>query len=391
MGVPFLDLRRQYESIRPEVERRLTAILETQGFVLGPNGRELEEAIRDHLKVEHAVGVASGTDAILLSLRALDLTPGDGVLTTSFTFFATAGAIHNAGGRPFFADIRPDTFNLDPVCVRRFLEEDCVPGEGKTRLHRTLRSPIRFLLPVHLYGQAADMDELNELAEEFGLKVIEDACQAVGARYKDRFSGGLGDAGAFSFFPTKNLGGGGDGGMITTNDGDLAERLRSLRVHGGKTRYIHDEIGYNSRMDEIQAAILMAKIPHLADWNVRRAAVASRYDQALGDLPGVTPPKCLSDRTHIYHQYVIRTPHRDDLKSFLGDRGIGAMVYYPVPLHMQPCFQFLGYREGELPETERAAVEVLALPVFPELTEVEITEVSEAIRNFHEEPGNDAG
>jgi dTDP-4-amino-4,6-dideoxygalactose transaminase len=388
MGVPFLDLTRQYARIRPEIESVLADVFTKQNFVLGPYGRSLEQGIQEHLSVPHAVGCASGTDAILLSLRALGVEKGDGVLTSSFTFFATAGAIHNAGGRPFFADIDASTFNLSPASVRAFLAEQCeLRGEG-VPVHRATGCPIRVLLPVHLYGLPAEMDELNAIAREAGLKVLEDACQAFGARYRGRAVGALGDAAAFSFFPTKNLGGSGDGGMITTPHADLADRLRKLRVHGSKVRYYHEEIGYNSRLDDIQAAVLTVKLRHVEEWNRQRAKVAERYGELLAKVPGLVAPAVPQDRSHIFHQYVLRAPGRDALKAHLDGVGVGSMIYYPVPLHLQPCFAFLGYREGDLPETERAAREVLALPIFAELTDAEIAEVSREVGKFAE--GNPA-
>ncbi len=383
MGVPFLDLTRQYPSIKAGVERALGEVFTSQHFILGGQGKALEQEVAAHLGVAEAVGVASGTDGLLLGLRALGLKKGEGVLTTSFTFFATAGAIHNAGGVPFFADIDGATFNLAPGHVRRFLETECRPGEDGLPVHLATGATIRVLLPVHLYGLCADMDALNAIAKEHHLKVFEDSCQAYGASYKGRRAGVLGHLSAFSFFPTKNLGGGGDGGMLTTPDPALAGRLRTLRVHGSKERYIHEEIGFNSRLDEVQAAVLRVKLPHVDAWNRQRAKVASWYGEGLSGIAGVQAPVCPDGYAHIYHQYVIRTSRRDDLKAFLAERGIGSMIYYPVPLHQQACFRFLGYREGDLPETERAAAEVLALPVFAELAEAEVAEVCEAIRAFH--------
>jgi len=383
MGVPFLDLKRQYESIRMEVEDRIRAVLKSQAFILGSFGKSLEEEVADALDVPHAIGVASGTDALLISLKALGLRPGEGVLTSSFTFFATGGAVHNAGGRPFFADIDPETFNLSPEGVRSFLEEECGPGADGLRIHKATGCPMRVLLPVHLYGQCADMEALNAIASEFNLKVLEDACQAFGARYQGRAAGALGDAGAFSFFPTKNLGGAGDGGMITTHDSDLAALIRRLRVHGSRTRYVHEEIGYNSRLDEIQAAVLLTKLSRLKEWNQARAGRADLYRSELEGLSQVTCPAVPGDRTHIYHQCVIRAERRDALKAHLEAGGIGAMIYYQTPLHLQPCFRFLGLKEGDLPETESACSEVLALPIFAELTDDEVREVCGAIRSFY--------
>lgn len=384
MGVPFLDLTRQFERIRPEIEPVLSDVFARQNFILGPYGKALEQGVQEHLEVAHAVGCASGTDALLLSIRALGLHPGEGVLTSSFTFFATAGAVHNAGGRPFFADIDSDSFNLSPAAVRAFLEGQCERRGGGAPVHRATGCPIRILLPVHLYGLPADMEELCAIAREYGLKVLEDGCQAFGARYRGKAVGTLGDAAAFSFFPTKNFGGSGDGGMITTQDADLAERLRKLRVHGSKVRYIHEEIGYNSRLDEVQAAVLTVKLRHVETWNRERAEVAALYGKLLQGAPGAVTPSVPPDRSHIYHQYVIRTPRRDALKGHLEGVGIGSMIYYPVPLHLQPCFSFLGYREGDLPQTESAAREVLALPIFAELSQQEVQDVAGAVTRFLE-------
>jgi dTDP-4-amino-4,6-dideoxygalactose transaminase len=383
MSVPVLDLTRQYRRIRDEIQEALSGVFESQHFILGANVQGLESEVARHLGVAQAVGVASGTDALLLGIRALGLRPGEGVLTSSFTFFATAGAIHNAGGRPFFADIDPHTFNLSPGAVRRFLEEDCRRGDEGLPVHKATGATIRILLPVHLYGLCADMNALNEIAREHHLKVLEDACQAYGSTCAGKRAGALGDLAAFSFFPTKNLGGAGDGGMVTTPDEALADRLRMLRVHGGKARYIHEAVGYNSRLDEVQAAVLRVKLKYVDQWNGERRSRAALYRDGLSGIPAVRVPGVPDGSEHIYHQYVIRTAHRDELKAFLADRQIGSMIYYPVPLHLQPCFRFLGYREGDLPETERAAAEVLALPIFAELTNEEISEACEAIRTFH--------
>ncbi len=383
MAVPFLDLKRQFARIRPEIEPRVAEVFATQYFILGPNGKALESEAAAYLGASRAIGVASGTDALLLSLKALGLAPGEGVLTTSFTFFATAGAIHNAGGRPFFADIDGATFNLSPGSVREFLKGKCERGKDGTVRHKETKVPIRGLLPVHLYGLPCDMDELTAIAKEYGLFVLEDACQSFGASYKNKRSGAIGDVGAYSFFPTKNLGGAGDGGMITTSSQERAERLMKLRVHGGRERYYHDEVGYNSRLDEVQAAVLRVKLRHLDGWNRERTKVAGLYNQGLSRVNEVVTPRVPKDRTHIYHQYVIRAQRRDELKAHLEASSIGAMIYYPVPLHLQKCFAFLGYKQGDLPETEKAAAEVLALPIFAELSETEVAEVCAAIGSFY--------
>lgn len=370
MAVPFLDLRAQFATIGQEMLAAIGPVVESQQFVLGPTVERFEAAAAEALGVPHAIGVASGTDAIWLSLRALDLGPGDEVVTSAFTFFATAGAVHNVGARPVFADIEPDTLNLDPAAVERAVTD------------RT-----RVLLPVHLYGQMADLDPLLDLCERRGLALVEDAAQAIGAKGVVRgawqAAGAVGRTGCFSFFPTKNLGGYGDGGLITTSDGALAARLRRLRVQGGERVYVHEEVGINSRLDALQAAILHAKLPHLAGWNEARRANAAWYDRRLAGIPQVRTPVARPDRFHIYHQYTIRAERRDELKRHLDARGIGSMIYYPLPLHLQPCFRHLGYEEGDLAESERAAAEVLSLPIFPELAHDQREEVAAAIEEFY--------
>jgi len=382
MTVPVLDLKRQYQEIRDEVTAAVAEIFENQHFILGNNGAELEKECARFLGVPAAVGCASGTDAILLSLKALDLKPGEGVITSSFTFFATAGAIHNARGVPFFVDIEPVTFNLDPSRLRDFLAAECDGSAGRV-VHRKSGTPVRGILPVHLYGASCEMDEILKIAKEYGLFVLEDSCQAFGSKYRGTRVGNFGDLSAFSFFPTKNLGGAGDGGLISASSEDLAKRLRKIRVHGSEKRYYHDEIGYNSRLDEIQAAVLRIKLRRLDKWNAMRREAAERYFRELSGIEGVTPPTAPAHIEHIYHQYVIRAKRRDELKDYLESKGIGSMIYYPVPLHRQVCFEFLGYGKGDLPETEKAADEVLALPIFAELTAEEISEVAREIRNFY--------
>jgi dTDP-4-amino-4,6-dideoxygalactose transaminase len=383
MSVPVLDLTRQFRRIETEIQQAVAEVFSTQHFILGKHGKALEKEAAGHLGAGEAVGVASGTDALLLGLRVLGLQPGEGVITTPFTFFATAGAIHNAGGRPFFVDVAPDTFNLSPDALRRFLEGECARGEGGRPVHKSTGTAIRVLLPVHLYGLCCDMDALNAVAKDWGLLVLEDACQAYGSLYKGRRAGVLGDMAGFSFFPTKNLGGAGDGGLVTTMDAALADALRMWRVHGSRERYIHETIGYNSRLDEIQAAVLRVKLRHVDEWNGERSRVAEHYGRALADIPGLKTPHVPEGYVHIFHQYVVRTSERDALKAFLDGKGIGSMIYYPIPLHLQTCFRFLGHKEGDFPESERAAAEVLALPVFAELREEEIEEVARAIRDFH--------
>ncbi|MGH7458830.1 MAG: DegT/DnrJ/EryC1/StrS family aminotransferase [Longimicrobiaceae bacterium] len=372
--VPLLDLTAQYRALAPEIESALTRVIEEQSFILGAAVEELEKEVAGQLGVAHAVGCASGTDALLLSLRALGVGHGDEVVTTPFTFFATAGAIHNAGARPVFADIRPDTFNLDPAATAGAVT-------GRTRA----------VIPVHLYGQMAEMAAFRELGDQHSAGVIEDAAQAIGARQRTPSgewitTGTLGDSCALSFFPSKNLGGFGDGGMVVTRSEDTAGRLRRLRVHGGSKAYHHDEVGYNSRLDALQAAVLAVKLPHLERWSGLRRDNARYYDQALTDVEEVVTPVILSENEPIYNQYTIRVGggRRDELAAYLKKRGIGSAVYYPLPLHLQPCFSYLGHREGDFPISERAAKEALSLPVYPELTSGQRERVVAAIRDFFE-------
>jgi dTDP-4-amino-4,6-dideoxygalactose transaminase len=370
VNVPLLDLKAQFEAIREDLLPALLEVVESQRFIMGEPVTQLEEAVARLVGARHAVACASGTDALLLSLKVLGLEQGDEVITAPFTFFATAGAIHNAGGTPIFVDIDPTTFNIDVDLVQA-----------------AVTSRTRAIVPVHLFGQMADMKRLLALAEQFGLAVIEDAAQAIGARRRIdgewSNAGALGTTGAFSFFPSKNLGGWGDGGMITTQDSGLAERMRKLRVHGGAKQYHHDEIGTNSRLDTLQAAVLSAKLPHLQAWNEARREHANLYADALAELDAVIIPQTDSDNEHVYNQYTIRTERRDELKAVLAERSIGSAVYYPRPLHLQPCFAHLGYAEGRLPESERACEEVLSLPVYPELRAEQQGRVIDAIREFH--------
>jgi dTDP-4-amino-4,6-dideoxygalactose transaminase len=370
MGVPMLDLKAQYRTVKEEVLARMMDVIERQQFILGPEVAELEQRIAELSHVRHAVGCASGTDAILLPLRTLDLKPGDEVIAPAFTFFATAGAIHNAGGRPVFVDIAADTFNIDPDAVAA-----------------AITPRTRAIVAVDLYGQMAAMERLLAVAAPQGIAVVEDGAQAIGARRtidgQWRMAGELGYAGTFSFFPSKNLGGWGDGGMITTQDDALAQRLKRLRVHGGAKQYHHDEVGYNSRLDTLQAAVLLAKLPHLADWSAGRRHRAARYTAAFAALPRVRPPVTDPANEHIFHQYTIRAERRDDLRAHLQGKGIGSMIYYPVALHLQPCFAELGYGMGSLPVTETAMQEVLSLPVYPELTDAQQDEIIGAVREFY--------
>jgi len=374
--VPLLDLKTQYAALREEIEPAIAEVVETQSFVLGPRVERLERAVADYVGSTSAIGCASGTDALILALAALDVGPGDEVVTTPFSFFSTASCAYKVGARPRFADIDPETFNLDPASV-----------EG------VLGPRTRVLLPVHLFGQCAPMDAVMQIADERGLPVVEDAAQALGASYRSadgttRHAGAIGRLGCYSFFPTKNLGGFGDGGMIVTSDADLAERLRRLRVHGGRQMYEHQDVGWNSRLDALQAAVLAVKLPRLDGWSAARAANAERYDLWLDECGLVAAgqvrlPRRHEASTHIFNQYTLRVERRDALREHLDRCGIGHSVYYPVPLHLQECFRELGYREGSLPRAERASREVVSLPIFPELSEAQQRRVVDAISDFY--------
>ena len=369
--VPLLDLSAQHTPIREEILAAVTGVIDSNQYILGPDLRRLEEEIASYCGVSHAIGCASGSDALYLSLLGLGIGPGDTVLTVPFTFFATAGAIARTGARPVFVDIDPQTFNMDPDSLAEALRSH--PG-------------ARAILPVHLYGGCADMDPILELAAEYGRPVIEDGAQSIGAGYKRRQALGLGTAGCLSFFPSKNLGGPGDAGMITTNDGALAEKLASLRVHGETERYLHRWVGTNSRMDTLQAAVLRVKLRHLDEWIQIRQRNAALYASELGGagIP-VTPPVAADYQTrHVFNQFVIRCERRDELRARLEESGVGSQIYYPVPLHLQECFAYLGYGEGAFPASEQACREVLALPVAPGVTEEDAAYVSKRIREFYQ-------
>lgn len=369
MNVPLLDLKAQFQTIRDHVMSALLEVVEGQQFIMGAAVGKLETEMASFCRARFAISCASGTDALLLSLRALDLKPGDEVITTPFTFFATAGAIHNAGGRPVFVDIEPGTFNIDPA-----------------KVEAAVTPRTRAIVPVHLFGQMVPMEALLPVAKRGGAALIEDAAQAVGARRRIdgawRMAGELGTTGAFSFFPSKNLGGWGDGGMIVTQDEALAARLARLRTHGGAREYSHDEVGFNSRLDTVQAAVLRAKLPHLVKWNAARRGRARCYDEGLSGIGGVKPPVVDPSNEHVFHQYTVRADRRDALQAHLKAQGIGSKVYYPGPLHLQPCFSHLGYKAGQFPESERAAREVLSLPIYPELSDAACEAVVDAIRTF---------
>lgn len=367
-GVPLLDLKAQYSEIKSELMAAVEDVFERQQFILGPDVASLEKAVAAYSTTSHAIGCASGSDALLLALMALDTRPGDEVITTPFTFFATGGAIARLGARPVYVDIDPATFNIDPAAIERAITE-------KTRA----------IMPVHLFGQVAEMDEIMEIAARHNLYVIEDAAQAIGAEYKGRRAGSIGHIGCLSFFPTKNLGGAGDGGMVLTNDDHLAEKIRTLRVHGGRIEYVYKMVGCNSRLDELQAAVLRVKLKHLDSWTERRRENACFYNQLFAEhCPMVIPPVTRDYCKHIFHQYTIRAPKRDGLMNWLKERKIGSKVYYPVPLHLQECFAYLGYRSGDLPHAELASQEVLSLPIYPELTKEQMTLVVNTIREFYD-------
>jgi len=383
VAVPLLDLRRQYKTMRDEVLAAIARVCDSQGFILGPEVETLEREIAGFTGAAAAVGCASGTEALWLALVAAGVKPGDSVITTAFSFFASASAIVRAGATPILLDVDPGTLNLDAALVERRMRE-----------HRAGTHPAgktRAILPVHLYGQCADMDAFQRIAEEFKVAIVEDAAQAIGAAWRGRGAGSLGATAAFSFYPTKNLSAYGDAGIVTTPHPEMAEHMRRLRNHGSPRRYYHDEFGWNGRMDAIQAAVLRVKLPHIASWNEARCLHAATYDRLLADAgltarashAPVRPLARAAQAKHVFHQYVIRAQRRDELRKFLTERKIGTEVYYPLPIHLQPAFAYLGLKAGDLPVAELAAQEVLALPMFPELTEAEMGWVVESIAEFY--------
>jgi dTDP-4-amino-4,6-dideoxygalactose transaminase len=387
VNVPLLDLQAQYITLRDKIKIAVDEIFETQRFILGAHVSALEEEIAAYCGVPFAVGVASGTDALLLSLKALGVGPGDAVITVPFTFFATAGAIVNLGARPIFIDIEGDGFQMDPGGLSSFLKQECsCSTTSRDVVHKSSNTTIKAILPVHLYGQCAGMDEILAIARQYNLPVVEDACQSIGATYKDKKAGAMGDLGCFSFYPSKNLGGAGDGGMIITSDKQLADHVRLLRTHGAHPRYIHSMVGFNSRLDELQAAVLRVKLPYLQEWSQARYENAMGYGNELksaGLLSLVAPPVVLPNRTHIFHQYVIRCRMRDELQAFLKAEGIGTDIYYPLSLHEQECFGSLGYKADDCPRSRAASKETLALPIYPELTEEQRHYVVDRIAAFY--------
>ncbi len=379
MKVPLLDLKAQYATIKPELDRVVAEVMESQHFILGPQVQECEKAIAEYSRCAHAVGVSSGTDALLICLMAEGIGPGDEVITTPYTFFATAGAISRVGAKPVFVDIEPVTYNLNPA-----------------QIASKITAKTRAIIPVHLYGQMADMDAVMEIANQHKLIVIEDAAQAIGSERKGQRAGSIGHYGCLSFFPSKNLGAAGDGGMVVTNDGQRAENLVRLRAHGSKPKYYHKVVGGNFRLDTLQAAVITTKLKHLDKWTLARQHNAARYDRLFqssglhvadsshysrNGTAHLLLPKVEANR-HIFNQYIIRTSRRDQLKTALQEKGVGTEIYYPVPMHLQECFSSLGYKPGAFPESESAAKETLALPVYPELTDQQAEYVVQCIRDF---------
>ncbi|MGA3103630.1 MAG: DegT/DnrJ/EryC1/StrS family aminotransferase [Terriglobales bacterium] len=404
-SVPLLDLRRQYDELREEVLAAIARVCDSQSYILGPEVEALEREIGLFTGAGHAVGCASGTEALWLALVAAGVKPGDAVITTTFSFFASASAIVRAGATPVFVDVDPGTLNLDPALVERTLREWKSMSGAKTPSGAPA-GRIRAILPVHLYGQCADMDALQRVAREHAAErgpgharapvaIVEDAAQAIGAEWKGRGAGSLGETAAFSFYPTKNLSAYGDAGIVTTTSPEAARHMRQLRNHGSPQRYYHDEFGWNGRLDAIQAAVLRVKLPHIAEWNERRRQHAATYDRLLADA-GLTSSQSADENKapvrvlardarakHVFHQYVIRAQRRDELRKFLAERKVGSEIYYPLPLHLQPVFSYLGLKAGDMPVAEQAALEVLALPMFPELRDAEIRRVVECIADFY--------
>ncbi len=365
MQVPLLDLKAQYAAIRDEITAAISDVCESQAFALGPAVARFEKNIAGYCGCKHAIGVSSGTDALLVALMAMDLKPGDEVITSPFTFFATAGCIIRAGAKPVFVDINPDSYNIDPEGIEEKITE-------KTKV----------IMPVHLFGQLARMEAIGTIAERHGLAIIEDAAQAIGASRGGVKAGNFGSMGCFSFYPTKNLGGFGDGGLVTTNDDKLADDIRILRDHGQSPRYFYRRIGGNFRLDGIQGAVLDVKLKYLDEWNQKRRRNAALYDRLFAGSPVVTP-KIDAENVSIYHQYTIAVPQRDELQKYLAENNIGAAVFYPKPLHLQDCFAELGYNEGDMPVAEKVCNEVLSLPVYPELSSEQIEFVASMVLNFY--------
>lgn len=368
MKIPMLDLSEQYSALKNEVLAKLDEVMSSSQFILGNHVKQVENDIAKMSKTKHGIGVGNGSDAIHIALQAAGIGEGDEVITSSFTFFATAGAIARANAKPVFVDIDPVTYNIDP-----------------SKIEAAITEKTKAIIPVHLYGQMADMNSIMEIAKKHNLYVIEDAAQAIGSTYKGKQVGEMSSAATYSFFPTKNLGAYGDGGMIVSNDENLFEQARIIRVHGSKPKYHHHVLGYNSRLDEMQAAILSVKLPHLSTWSKNRRNHAAYYTEKLNEAVDkyVVTPVEVEGNYHVFHQYTLRVQKRDELQAFLKEQGIGTMIYYPIPLHLQPVFKELGYQVGDLPETEKAAKEALSLPMFPELKQEQQEYVIEKIVEFY--------
>ncbi len=391
-AIPIVDLRAQYRKIREQVRRAIDEVNDSQQFILGPAVSQFEAQMASYLRCEHAVGVASGSDALLLALMALDIGPGDAVITTPFTFFSTVSSITRLGAQPLFVDVDPDTELISPGEIETLLKQRGeIDGHGNTRDGKTGLS-IKALLPVHLFGQCCAMNELTDLAKSFRLQIVEDVAQACGARMAvgdtTKFAGTIGELGCLSFFPSKNLGGFGDGGMVCTNRGNLAENVSMLRGHGERTKYFHEVTGLNSRLDSLQAAVLAIKQQYLETWCEERIQRAEKYHELFGKSRllgnGLTKiPQSVTDKSHVFNNYVIRAERRDELKPFLAERGIQTEIYYPLPLHLQNCFANLGYKKDDFPQAALASSQVLALPMYPELTPVQQETVVGAIRDFY--------
>jgi len=377
MGVPLLDLKAQLQPLESDIKRAVNEVIDSTRYIMGPKVEELETKIAGYVDAKHGIGVTSGTDALLISLMALDVGPGDLVVTTPYSFFATAGVIARLNATPVLVDIDPQTYNIDPTALRAWFERET-----------DKRKKVKAIIPVHLYGQCADMDPILEVARQYNVAVIEDAAQAIGARYPSqqgtRKAGAMGTMGCFSFFPSKNLGCIGDGGMVVTNDDELAAKLKKLRNHGAQPKYFHALVGGNFRLDPVQAAVLLVKLPHLDKWHEGRQKNATYYDEHM-NIDAVTKPAIAYKREyHIYNQYVIAVPeNRDGLRHFLAENQIGHEVYYPVPFHEQECFKYLGYKTGDFPHSEYAARHTIALPIYPELTTEMQDMVIQKIRDFY--------
>jgi len=386
MQVPLLDLKAQYTQIKEEIKQKIDDVCESQYFILGPSVKKLESQVADYSQCSFGVGVSSGTDALLIALMALEVGPGDEVITSPYTFFATAGAIARVGATPIFCDVDPITYNLSPKAVQEFISTQCELESGILK-NKKSGGIVKVILPVHLYGQVADMEPLLEIAKENNLRVVEDAAQAIGSEYAGgKRAGSMGDIGCFSFFPSKNLGAFGDGGMCVTNNEELADRLRILRAHGSKPKYYHAHIGGNFRLDEIQAAVLLVKLKYLDGWTEGRQHNADLYsklfEEACLDKHVITPVSTQGYR-HIYNQYVLRVEKRDELRKYLSDKNIGTEIYYPVPLHIQDCFSYLGYSAKDCKESIKAAESTVAIPIYPELTGEQQKYVVDVIKEFY--------